>query len=210
MATSHFRLFNSRFQMLSGGRSRALKWRARPLGIALQDLAGIVVEQPCRKMIGGLSRTFRVYASSGAPPGPAQIADATQASRQGLHRDEDPDPPRRLTRRRQGAGSDERDSATRSNSWSTAIRAGACPATFAPHARTNDAGIVADAHLTARVADAPFPLFPHDSPQWDVDRRDYIAAKPLKVDGAGNIVLTDRSGVGCELAEDMPAKTRAG
>lgn len=34
--------------------------------------------------------------------------------------------------------------------------------------------------------------------------------KPLKVDSAGNIVLTDGPGMGYELAEDMLAKTRTG
>jgi L-alanine-DL-glutamate epimerase-like enolase superfamily enzyme len=81
---------------------------------------------------------------------------------------------------------------------------------FTLRARTNGVGLVASAHCTAGVADAPFPVFPYDLPQWDVDRRDYMMAEPLKVDGAGNIVLTDWPGIGYELAEEMLAKTRTG
>ena len=43
-----------------------------------------------------------------------------------------------------------------------------------------------------------------------MDRRDYMMVEPLKLDAAGNIVLTDRPGMGYELAEDMLAKTRTG
>jgi len=81
---------------------------------------------------------------------------------------------------------------------------------FTPHTWTNGVGVVANAHLTAGVADAPFLEFPYDAPEWDVDRRDYMMVEPLKVDSAGNIVLTDRPGMGYELAEDMLAKTRTG
>jgi L-alanine-DL-glutamate epimerase-like enolase superfamily enzyme len=81
---------------------------------------------------------------------------------------------------------------------------------FTPHTWTNGIGVVANAHLTAGIADAPFLEFPYDPPQWDVDRRDYMMAEPLKVDSAGNIVLTDRPGMGFELAEDALAKTRTG
>jgi hypothetical protein len=37
-----------------------------------------------------------------------------------------------------------------------------------------------------------------------------MMAEPLKVDNNGNIVLTDRPGMGYALAEDMLAKTRTG
>ena len=81
---------------------------------------------------------------------------------------------------------------------------------FTPHTWTNGIGVVANAHLTAGIADAPFLEFPYDPPEWDVDRRDYMMAEPLKIDNAGNIVLSDRPGMGYDLAEDMLAKTRTG
>jgi hypothetical protein len=37
-----------------------------------------------------------------------------------------------------------------------------------------------------------------------------MMAEPLKIDSAGNIVLTDRPGMGYELAEGVLAKTRNG
>jgi L-alanine-DL-glutamate epimerase-like enolase superfamily enzyme len=81
---------------------------------------------------------------------------------------------------------------------------------FTPHTWTNGIGLIANAHLTAGIADAPFLEFPFDPPEWDVDRRDYMLAEPLKIDKAGHIVLTDRPGMGYELAEGMLAKTRTG
>ena len=81
---------------------------------------------------------------------------------------------------------------------------------FTPHTWTNGMGVVANAHLTAGIADAPFLEFPYDPPEWDVDRRDYMMAEPLRVDNAGNIVLTDRPGMGYELAKDRLAETRIG
>jgi len=81
---------------------------------------------------------------------------------------------------------------------------------FMPHTWTNGIGVVANAHLTAGIADAPFLEFPYDPPEWDVDRRDYMMAEPLNVDNAGNIVLSDRPGMGYQLNEDMLVKTRIG
>jgi L-alanine-DL-glutamate epimerase-like enolase superfamily enzyme len=81
---------------------------------------------------------------------------------------------------------------------------------FTPHTWTNGIGVVANAHLTAGIADAPFLEFPYDPPEWDVDRRDYMMAEPLNVDNAGNIVLSDRPGMGYELNEDRLVKTRIG
>jgi L-alanine-DL-glutamate epimerase-like enolase superfamily enzyme len=38
---------------------------------------------------------------------------------------------------------------------------------FTPHTWTNGIGVVANAHLTAGVADAPFLEFPFDPPEWE-------------------------------------------
>jgi L-alanine-DL-glutamate epimerase-like enolase superfamily enzyme len=81
---------------------------------------------------------------------------------------------------------------------------------FTPHTWTNGIGVVANAHLAAGLADVPFMEFPFDPPEWDVDRRDYMMMEPLRVDQAGNIVLSDRPGMGYELNEDMLARTRTG
>ena len=81
---------------------------------------------------------------------------------------------------------------------------------FTPHTWTNGMGVVANAHLTAGICDAPFLEYPFDPPEWDVDRRDYMMAEPLRVDAAGNIVLTDKPGMGYDLATDVLARTRIG
>jgi L-alanine-DL-glutamate epimerase-like enolase superfamily enzyme len=81
---------------------------------------------------------------------------------------------------------------------------------FTPHTWTNGMGVVANAHLTAGLADAPFLEFPYDPPEWDVDRRDYMMAEPLRVDNQGHIVLSDTPGMGYALAVDRLASTRVG
>jgi L-alanine-DL-glutamate epimerase-like enolase superfamily enzyme len=81
---------------------------------------------------------------------------------------------------------------------------------FTPPKWTNGMGVVANAHLAAGLADAPFLEFPFDPPEWDVDRRDYMMAEPLKISPDGNIVLTSRPGMGYELAEKRLASTRVG
>ena len=79
---------------------------------------------------------------------------------------------------------------------------------FTPHTWTNGMGVVANAHLTAGLCDAPFLEFPYDPPEWDLDRRDYMMAEPLRVDAEGNIVLSDAPGMGYELALERLAATR--
>ena len=69
-------------------------------------------------------------------------------------------------------------------------------------------GVVANAHLTAGPCDAPLLEFPCDRPDWDVDRRDDMMAEPLRVDRGGNIVLSDKPGMGHDLATDALARTR--
>jgi L-alanine-DL-glutamate epimerase-like enolase superfamily enzyme len=80
--------------------------------------------------------------------------------------------------------------------------------TFTPHTWTNGIGVVANAHLTAAISDAPFLEFPYDPPEWDLERRDYMLAEPLGVDAQGTIVLGTKPGMGYELNEEMLAKTR--
>jgi L-alanine-DL-glutamate epimerase-like enolase superfamily enzyme len=81
---------------------------------------------------------------------------------------------------------------------------------FTPHTWTNGMGVVANAHLSAAMADAPFLEFPYDPPEWDLERRDYMMAEPLRIDSAGMIVLSDRPGMGYALDEPLLARTRLG
>ncbi len=81
---------------------------------------------------------------------------------------------------------------------------------FTPHTWGNGVGLVANAHLTAAVSDAPYLEYPYDPPEWDVDRRDYMMAEPCGVDGQGWIVLPDTPGLGITLDESRLEATRIG
>src|ERR1700739_2586279 len=52
--------------------------RCWPLDLALWDLAGKILAQPCWKLLGGLARRVRAYASSGTLRAPAAQADAAE------------------------------------------------------------------------------------------------------------------------------------
>jgi L-alanine-DL-glutamate epimerase-like enolase superfamily enzyme len=78
---------------------------------------------------------------------------------------------------------------------------------FTPHTWTNGLGVVANAHLTAGVADAPYLEFPFDPPEWSLDRRDFMLDRPFAADAEGMIVLGDAPGMGVALDEDRLAAT---
>lgn len=82
--------------------------------------------------------------------------------------------------------------------------------TFTPHTWTNGIGVVANAHLTAGIAEAPFIEFPYDPPEWSLDRRDFMLQQPIEVDEEGSLVLSDAPGLGVELDEARLAATRVG
>jgi L-alanine-DL-glutamate epimerase-like enolase superfamily enzyme len=53
--------------------------RCWPLDLALWDLAGKIAGQPCWKLLGGLNRRVRAYASSGTLRDPAAMADVAES-----------------------------------------------------------------------------------------------------------------------------------
>ncbi len=81
---------------------------------------------------------------------------------------------------------------------------------FTPHTWTNGMGVTANAHLCGGLVDAPFIEYPYDAPEWDLDRRDYMMAEPLRADAEGLIDLGTAPGMGYALDEAMLAKTRIG
>lgn len=81
---------------------------------------------------------------------------------------------------------------------------------FTPHTWTNGMGVMANAQLTAALADAPFLEYPYDPPEWGLDRRDYMLAEPLRADAEGWIRLPDAPGMGYALDEAMLKRTRIG
>lgn len=72
--------------------------------------------------------------------------------------------------------------------------------TFTPHTWTNGMGVVANAHLVAGLACAPFLEFPYDPPEWSLERRDFMMAEPLSVK-EGWIDLGEAPGMGYEVDE---------
>jgi L-alanine-DL-glutamate epimerase-like enolase superfamily enzyme len=81
---------------------------------------------------------------------------------------------------------------------------------FSPHTWGNGIVVIANAHLAAGVADVPFLEFPYDPPEWDLGRRDFPLAGPLRVDDAGWIRLTEAPGMNIVLDEAVLVRTRVG
>jgi L-alanine-DL-glutamate epimerase-like enolase superfamily enzyme len=79
---------------------------------------------------------------------------------------------------------------------------------FTPHTWGNGIGMVANLHLTVGCAGAPFLEFPHDPPEWTVERRDYPMREPLRIDKDGWLIASDQPGLGIALDEPLLAKTR--
>lgn len=78
---------------------------------------------------------------------------------------------------------------------------------FTPHTWTNGIGVIANAHLTAGLADAPWLEYPFDPPEWGLERRDYMLAEPLLA-ANGWIALGEAPGLGLVLDEETLARTR--
>lgn len=80
---------------------------------------------------------------------------------------------------------------------------------FTPHSWTNGIGVLANAHLTAGLAEAAWLEWPYDPPDWSLERRDFPLAAPL-VAARGVLALTEAPGLGVMLDEDRLARTRIG
>jgi D-galactarolactone cycloisomerase len=74
---------------------------------------------------------------------------------------------------------------------------------FTPHTWTNGIGLLANLHLTAGVGGGPYLEFPYDPPGWTPERRDFMLAKPVRVDAEGFVTVPDRPGLGFELADGL-------
>lgn len=79
--------------------------------------------------------------------------------------------------------------------------------TFTPHSWTNGIGVLANAHLTAGIGDAPWLEWPYDPPEWSLARRDFALAAPLKAD-KGIFKLDDAPGLGITLDEAVLSRTK--
>ncbi len=80
---------------------------------------------------------------------------------------------------------------------------------FTPHTWTNGIGLLANLHVCCGVGGGPYLEYPYDPPGWTPERRDFMLAEPLEVDGDGCLVIGDAPGLGIELDEDAVARYAA-
>jgi L-alanine-DL-glutamate epimerase-like enolase superfamily enzyme len=80
---------------------------------------------------------------------------------------------------------------------------------FTPHTWGNGIGLMANLHLTAGAASAPFIEFPYDPPEWSIERRDFMLKQPIDVDREGWLTLSDEPGLGLAIDEAALATTQS-
>ena len=74
---------------------------------------------------------------------------------------------------------------------------------FSPHTWGNGIGLMANLHLAAATGQCPFLEYPLDPPGWTVERRDFILAEPILVSRKGEVLLSEKPGLGIELRQDI-------
>jgi L-alanine-DL-glutamate epimerase-like enolase superfamily enzyme len=78
---------------------------------------------------------------------------------------------------------------------------------FTPHTWSNGVGLIANAHLTAALSNAPFMEFPYDPPEWTGARRDFMMTAPREAQD-GVLDLGEAPGLGIEYDEDRLSACR--
>ncbi len=73
---------------------------------------------------------------------------------------------------------------------------------FTPHTWTNGIGLLANLHVAAGVGGGPYLELPHDPPGWTPERRDFMLATPLGIDGEGRLPVPSTPGLGIELSTE--------
>jgi L-alanine-DL-glutamate epimerase-like enolase superfamily enzyme len=73
---------------------------------------------------------------------------------------------------------------------------------FTPHSWTNGIGVLANLHVSAGVGGGPYFEFPYDPPGWTPERRDFMLAEPVTVDGEGYVHVPDLPGIGVQIDEE--------
>jgi L-alanine-DL-glutamate epimerase-like enolase superfamily enzyme len=76
---------------------------------------------------------------------------------------------------------------------------------FTPHTWTNGIGLLANLHVCCGVGGGPYLEYPHDPPGWTPQRRDFMLAQPLVLDGDGCLGIGHAPGLGIELDEEAVA-----
>ncbi|MDX1612946.1 MAG: mandelate racemase/muconate lactonizing enzyme family protein [Candidatus Promineifilaceae bacterium] len=93
--------------------------------------------------------------------------------------------------------------------WSTGILRGrqiahevqAAGAIYSPHTWGDGLVLLANLHVSAAVARAPFIEFPYDPPAWTPARRDFLLPAPVEAEN-GVVTLSDAPGLGVQLDWD--------
>ena len=80
---------------------------------------------------------------------------------------------------------------------------------FSPHTWGNGIGFMANLQLAAGTTGTPFLEYPHDPPEWTIDRRDFMLTRSIDIDSNACITLTEQPGMGFELDEDRLKATRS-
>jgi L-alanine-DL-glutamate epimerase-like enolase superfamily enzyme len=76
---------------------------------------------------------------------------------------------------------------------------------FTPHTWTNGIGLLANLHVCCGVGGGPYLEYPYDPPGWTPERRDFMLARPVEIDGDGWLAVGDTPGLGIELDEEAVA-----
>ncbi|HET9720153.1 MAG TPA: mandelate racemase/muconate lactonizing enzyme family protein [Solirubrobacteraceae bacterium] len=76
---------------------------------------------------------------------------------------------------------------------------------FTPHTWTNGIGLLANLHVCAGTGGGPLIEFPYDPPAWTPERRDFMLAEPVRIDGHGMLRVPTAPGLGVFLDEDAVA-----
>lgn len=79
---------------------------------------------------------------------------------------------------------------------------------FTPHTWGNGIGLLANAHLTAGTTDGAYLEFPHDPPEWSLERRDFMLTAPVDIDADGTLQLGEAPGLGFILDEEHLRATK--
>jgi len=76
---------------------------------------------------------------------------------------------------------------------------------YTPHTWTNGIGLLANLHVAAGVGGGPYLEYPYDPPGWTPERRDFMLATPVAIDGDGMLHVPSAPGLGIELSPEAAA-----
>ncbi|GAA4428145.1 mandelate racemase/muconate lactonizing enzyme family protein [Georgenia halophila] len=74
---------------------------------------------------------------------------------------------------------------------------------FTPHTWSNGIGLLANLHVAAGVGAGPYLEYPYDPPGWTPERRDFMLAEPLRIDGDGCLPVPQAPGLGIVLDPEL-------